>query len=313
MKIEHLEYILMVAECGSISKAANLLYMTQPQLSHIIRDLEAELAFPIFVRKNSGIELSQKGEEFIIHAKRIINENNKILRMRRESDNVQYFNVSTIKTSLVLDCFLQLLAEHKKDSIHFSINESGSNSAVNDVYTQDAELGIVYLLSAERKSFLAEWESMGLKYEKICDLRHHIILSKHHPLIKRGKPIAREELYPYGMLRYTNGTLFGSKTADFIWYRSFLDLNRITRFIDVFDRATMHNLLRRTDFFTLGTDAGIYQEDFHDIVSVPFSDNDIPMKPIAEMGYIYNSRVSLGPVAKQLIKILNTAYGNNGD
>ena len=55
MNTNHIAILLEVESCRSISKAAQNLYMSQPQVSNIIRNLEEENGFPIFVRTRSGV------------------------------------------------------------------------------------------------------------------------------------------------------------------------------------------------------------------------------------------------------------------
>ena len=61
MTIQQLQYILEVHRTGSISKAANNLYLAQPNLSNAIRSLEQELGFPVFIRSNKGIRPTEQG------------------------------------------------------------------------------------------------------------------------------------------------------------------------------------------------------------------------------------------------------------
>ena len=58
MNLKQLEYVIEISKCGSINKAAQTLYVAQPSLSTSIKQLEQELKFNVFRRKNSGIELS---------------------------------------------------------------------------------------------------------------------------------------------------------------------------------------------------------------------------------------------------------------
>lgn len=62
-----LEAFLEVIRQGSISKAADTLYVTQPALSRRIKTLENELGYELFIRKKGGrhIELTPEGELFI--------------------------------------------------------------------------------------------------------------------------------------------------------------------------------------------------------------------------------------------------------
>lgn len=48
MTIQQLQYVLEIARCGSASRAAKNLFLSQPNLSSAIKNLEQELGFPIF-------------------------------------------------------------------------------------------------------------------------------------------------------------------------------------------------------------------------------------------------------------------------
>lgn len=64
MQIEY-AYIYEVYQCGSFSKAAAKLYMTQPALSIAIRKVEAEIGSPIFTRHTKPLQLTEAGEVLI--------------------------------------------------------------------------------------------------------------------------------------------------------------------------------------------------------------------------------------------------------
>ena len=58
MRIDHLQFLIEVARCKSISTAARKLYISQTGLSAIINSIEAELNIQIFRRTNKGTLLS---------------------------------------------------------------------------------------------------------------------------------------------------------------------------------------------------------------------------------------------------------------
>ena len=62
MDINYLEYFVIVAECGSINKAAKKLFMSQPHLSNIIKDLEFSIGTELFERTNRGVTITASGE-----------------------------------------------------------------------------------------------------------------------------------------------------------------------------------------------------------------------------------------------------------
>lgn len=72
MELRHLRYFVGVAEHGSVSRAAEKLFIAQPALSAQIRQLEEELGVRLFVRLPRGVRLTQAGESFLEDAKAIL-------------------------------------------------------------------------------------------------------------------------------------------------------------------------------------------------------------------------------------------------
>ena len=72
MDFRQLQYVLKVAECGSITRAATELYMAQPSLSNYIGKVEKELGVLLFDRSVNPIQLTLAGEEYVKEAKRIL-------------------------------------------------------------------------------------------------------------------------------------------------------------------------------------------------------------------------------------------------
>lgn len=74
MNTLHLKYVAEVAKTGSITQAAENLFMAQPNLSKAIKELEETLGISIFRRTSKGVVLTEKGEEFLVYAKRILTQ-----------------------------------------------------------------------------------------------------------------------------------------------------------------------------------------------------------------------------------------------
>ena len=56
-----------VAKCGSLTKAAEELYISQPAVSQSIKQLESQLGISLFNRTHRGMELSAQGGKVIFH------------------------------------------------------------------------------------------------------------------------------------------------------------------------------------------------------------------------------------------------------
>ncbi len=62
MEIRTLRYYLAIAREGSIARAAESLYVTQPALSRQLKNLEEELGVKLYRRGSRGIELTKRGQ-----------------------------------------------------------------------------------------------------------------------------------------------------------------------------------------------------------------------------------------------------------
>lgn len=95
-----IDYVIAVAECRSISQAAEVLYISQPSLSRYLSNLENELGFSLFVRTINGTELTEAGKIYLKYAKEI-----KLLRgtMEHELREFQRKNTNRIRVGMTLN------------------------------------------------------------------------------------------------------------------------------------------------------------------------------------------------------------------
>ncbi|TWT64714.1 LysR family transcriptional regulator [Allorhodopirellula solitaria] len=68
----HLEIVRAVDELGSLTAAAERLYVTQPALSHSIRKLEESIGLQVWTREGRSLRLTQAGEYVLSVAQRIL-------------------------------------------------------------------------------------------------------------------------------------------------------------------------------------------------------------------------------------------------
>jgi DNA-binding transcriptional LysR family regulator len=63
MNFQQCRYVEAIANTGSFSEAAKKLYVTQPNLSSSIKELENDLGVQLFIRSNTGARLTDDGYE----------------------------------------------------------------------------------------------------------------------------------------------------------------------------------------------------------------------------------------------------------
>lgn len=89
MEIRQFTYVNMVAECGSMTKAAAKLFITQPALSNYISKLEEELGTKLFDRSVTPMKLTFSGEKYLKHARTVMMQIDNMEREIRDITNHQ--------------------------------------------------------------------------------------------------------------------------------------------------------------------------------------------------------------------------------
>lgn len=65
MKLLQIKYFYTVCRCGSITKAAEKLFVSQPTISFCIKELEDEFGLKLFQRKHGRMVLTVEGQFFL--------------------------------------------------------------------------------------------------------------------------------------------------------------------------------------------------------------------------------------------------------
>lgn len=112
MTFQQLHYILEVAQTGSVSKAAENLFVSRPSIRFCIRSLEEELGYAVFMRTASGLVPTPKGAEILMYARQICDTQRRMTGVGKE-------NRTRIKMLItdhppVVDAVAQFLKENSR-------------------------------------------------------------------------------------------------------------------------------------------------------------------------------------------------------
>ena len=95
MTLQQLQYAVTVASVGTITEAAERLYITQPSLTTAIRELEKEMNLTIFIRSNRGVAVSKEGEVFLGYARQIL-EQTELLKEKYTNESMRVKSMTLI-------------------------------------------------------------------------------------------------------------------------------------------------------------------------------------------------------------------------
>ena len=106
MDLKELNSVVTVANEGSISRAAEKLFMSQSSLSQAIRVLEQDLGTSVFVRTTRGVRPTAAGDAFISHAKQILQQYRAACSEAADIENLNggtvIFGISTYRGTYLL-------------------------------------------------------------------------------------------------------------------------------------------------------------------------------------------------------------------
>ena len=205
MTLTQIQYVLAVAETGTISAAAKRLFIAQPSLTASIKELENELQVTLFRRTNKGVTLTPEGEEFLGYARQV-NSQLDLMRARYFGGAPvrRRFCVSTQHYSFAVEAFVALLKEHGGKTYDFHLRETQTYEIIEDVALLKSEVGVLYLNPFNETVLKKTIKAHGLGFHPLFKAGPHVFLGAENPLAKR-KSITLEDLAPYPRLSYEQG------------------------------------------------------------------------------------------------------------
>ena len=244
MNTLYLKYAVEVERTGSITKAAEKLYMNQPHLSKTIRELEEILGSPIFKRTAKGMLPTKKGTEFLTVAKNILSQVEMIENLAKGNNANKYpkttFSVVVPRASYIAYAFTEFVKTLPTGrALDIDYKETNSLRAVRDVLNGDNDLGIVRFPVKYENYFLDFIQEKDLCFELVSRFEYVLLFSREHPLAQEDV-IDASKLEDYIEITHgdTNVPSLGKP-------KSILGESHNRREIVVYERGSQLELLRR--------------------------------------------------------------------
>lgn len=203
MTLLQLKYIETVAKCGSFTKAAQQLYVTQPGISKMVRSLEEELGITIFVRSSAGISLTAEGRELLNMGSRLLNDASRITQHFRKDvpHTHELLSVSSQHFCFVVDALSMLQKQSTTDFYTYKLLLGQNLEVTQQVSSNESELGILLVGDHNRKFMEHIFEETDLEFHELLQSIPYVFLHKSHPLAEKAC-LTLEDLQPYPCIMY---------------------------------------------------------------------------------------------------------------
>jgi len=198
MNTLYFKYAVEVEKAASITRAAENMYMAQPNLSKAIKELEETLGYTIFDRTKRGMVPTEKGADFLIYARKIVEQLNEMEMLSQDSGNCsQNFKISIPRGSYIASGFTKFMMELNYDEeMDITISETNSMETIGDVVNGKCNIGVIRYQSLYENYFLEYLKNKELAYKTVWDFEYVLVMSENNPLA-HAKSITPEDLRKY--------------------------------------------------------------------------------------------------------------------
>lgn len=147
MELRHLRYFLAVAEELNFTRAAERLHIAQPPLSTQMRALEEELGADLFVRDKRRVYLTQAGQEFLEHTRRILGatQEAKLAALQAATGSIGRLALGYTASAMFSERLPALIREFRARQPHvrLSLSELSSVDQVAALHDRRLDVGVL--------------------------------------------------------------------------------------------------------------------------------------------------------------------------
>ncbi|MGY6028555.1 LysR family transcriptional regulator [Phytobacter sp. AG2a] len=148
MELRQLRYFTVVAKLGSISQAAQELYIAQPALTRQIQKLEEDLGVLLLERTGRGVKLTDAGAQFLVDADKLLDDANIARERATRASRGECGNISLALPVIqnAAPSITELLKKFKKEAPHVGITLHHLISEVQLARIAEGQLDAGFLL-----------------------------------------------------------------------------------------------------------------------------------------------------------------------
>lgn len=181
IEMKQLQYFRTCVETGNFSKAAELLYTTQPNVSRTVKALERQLGVTLFQRAARGIRPTPEGERVYRYAQQIL-ENAEYLQVMSQGSAARHFSIISMPSRILAALFAEYyntLADH---TAQYKFQEGSAEETVARVETHHSDIGFLFMPSQHLVSFSYNLERRNLTFTLLQETHIRLYAGSRSPL-----------------------------------------------------------------------------------------------------------------------------------
>ncbi|HHD0434980.1 TPA: LysR substrate-binding domain-containing protein [Klebsiella pneumoniae] len=191
IRLRHLHTFVAVAQQGTLGRAAETLYLSQPALSKTLNELEQLTGTRLFERGRLGAQLTLVGEQFLTHAVKVLDALNSAGQAlnRKEGLNNDIVRIGALPTAAlgILPTVIGQFHKQQKD-ITLQVATMNNTMLLAGLKSGEIDIGIGRMSDPELMS--------GLHYELLFLESLKLVVRPGHPLLQETVTLSRVMEWP---------------------------------------------------------------------------------------------------------------------
>lgn len=189
MRLYQLEYFIKIVECGSITRAAQELYLSQPSLTKAIASLESEYDLKLFVRSAKGLRLTPKGRDFLEYARGVVESSHAMEKTfaKKENFTVPRIAIASQQFDFTYDILLKLYQEYSSQMFHIDLKENDRGEILQMVENCEADIGLMVLSEDDSRTFKSQLQNKNLEIHTLDRSTVYVNMGKNSRLYNKEK------------------------------------------------------------------------------------------------------------------------------
>ena len=246
MTLQQMNYLLTIAESGSMNKAAEKLFIAQPTLTGVVRDVESEIGISVFHRTPKGVIPTAEGEDFLVRIRKVYQQYEEVLKTYEKGGKIRRkFAVSMQHYSFAVKAFIEMAKHYDSSQFDLVLRETKTADVIKDVSSLKSEIGIIFICEINQKMIGKILRDNDLEFTPLIKCPAKVYLSKEHPLASE-KELTFEQLEPYPCMSFEQGS-----EAEIYYAEEMHIEHAYQKTVKATDRATIMNLMTGLNGYTL--------------------------------------------------------------
>lgn len=185
MNLQQLRCVLEIARVGSVTKAAQNLYISQPNLSRTIKELEKELGVTLFRRGAQGMEPTVEAAQLLRYAETIVGQVDELETIYRTHEETMRLALAGPHSGYITRGLAAFLAKQQGRPMNVNYQESATAQALDAVSRGQVQIAVVRYQLVYDDYFKELFAKAGLASRTLLRFSPCVLMAPGHPLAEK--------------------------------------------------------------------------------------------------------------------------------